>query len=320
MKKVLILGATGNFGKAQAQALLDAGWHVHLLLRDLDKFKHDAMCNNVNVSLFKGDAMNVDDLLAAGKGCEAIVHGINMPYDKWAELMPKITDNVMQVAKKLNATILFSGNIYNFSPDDGPIYDEQSPQNPITKKGAFRKRLEQDMAHFAQTQGVQIIVLRAGDYWGPDSSDSSFFKYLVLDNVPKGKIWLSGAKDKKHAWAYLPDLGKIGAALLARKNELDLFEIFHSAGHDLTGMEMVTAVEQVVGKKLKLGKFPWGMIRIIGIFNKAFQEMLEMRFMANVAQSLNQDKLEALLGEVPYTPMDEALKVTFKAHNVDTNF
>ncbi|MBL1419635.1 MAG: NAD(P)H-binding protein [Alphaproteobacteria bacterium] len=320
MKKALILGVTGNFGRAQAQALLDDGWQVHLLLRDLDKFKHDAMLKNVNVTLFKGNAMNMDDLLAAGKDCEVIVHGINMPYDKWAELMPEITNNVMQAAKTLNATILFAGNIYNFSPDDGSVYDEQSAQNPITKKGGFRKQLEQSMAHFAQTQGVQIIVLRAGDYWGPGSSDSSFFKYLVLDNVPKGKIWLSGAKDKKHAWAYLPDLGKIGAALLEKRKELDLFEVFHSAGHDLTGMEMVDAVRQVTGNQLKIGKFPWGMIRIIGIFNKAFREMLELRFMANVAQSLNQDKLEALLGDVPHTPLSDALAVTFKAHGIDTSF
>ncbi|PCI86429.1 MAG: hypothetical protein COB24_09700 [Hyphomicrobiales bacterium] len=320
MKKALILGVTGNFGRAQAQALLDNGWHLHLLLRDLNKFKHDSMLKNADVTLFKGDAMNMDDLLAAGKGCEAIVHGINMPYDKWAELMPKITNNVMLTAKKLNATILFAGNIYNFSPDDGPVYDEQSAQNPITKKGGFRKQLEQGMAHFAQTQGVQIIVLRAGDYWGPGSSDSSFFKYLVLDNVPKGKIWLSGVEDKKHTWAYLPDLGRIGAALLEKRKDLDLFEVFHSAGHDLTGMEMVDAVGQAAGKKLKIGKFPWGVIRIIGIFNKAFREMLELRFMANVAQSLNQDKLEALLGDVPYTPLAEALKTTFNAHKIDTSF
>lgn len=320
MKKVLILGVTGNFGRAQAQALLDDGWHIHLLLRDLNKFKYDAMVGHKNVTLFNGDAMNMDDLLAAGQGCEAIVHGINMPYDKWPELMPTITQNILQAAKALSATILFAGNIYVFSPDDGPIYNEQSAQNPITKKGAFRKRLEQDMAHFAQTQGVQVIILRAGDYWGPQSSDSSFFKYLVLDNVPKGKIWLSGAEDKKHAWAYLPDLGKIGTALLNRRSELDLFEIFHSAGHDLTGMEMVDAVEQVVGKKLKLGKLPWGMIRIIGIFNKAMREMLELRFMANVSQSLNQDKLLALLGDVPQTPINEALAETFKAHGIDANF
>ena len=320
MKKVLILGVTGNFGKAQAQALLDAGWQVHLLLRDPNKFKQDAMMNHAQVTIFKGDAMNMDDLLAAGQGCETIVHGINMPYDQWADLMPRITENVMQTAKKLNATILFAGNIYNFAPADGPIYTEQSPQNPITKKGGFRKQLEQDMAHFAQTQGVQIIVLRAGDYWGPQSSDSSFFKYLVLDNVPKNKIWLSGAKDKKHSWAYLPDLGRIGVALLERRVELDLFEIFHSAGHDLTGMEMVNAVEQVLGRSLKVGKFPWGMIRLFGIFNKTFREMLELRFMANVAQSLNQDKLEALLGDVPKTPLGDALKTTFNAHDIYTIF
>lgn len=316
MKKALVLGVTGNFGGAHAQALLDDGWHVNLLLRSPDKFKRADMINHANVSIFKGDAMNMADLLRAGSACNAIVHGINMPYDKWIELMPKITDNVLSAAHKLNATILFAGNIYNFSTEDGPIYDEQAPQNPITKKGAFRKRLEQDMADFARANGVQTIVLRAGDYWGPDSSDSSMFKYLVLDNVAKGKISLSGDADKKHAWAYLPDVGRIGVALLNRRAELGLFEIFHSEGHTLTGQEMVDAVREIWPKPLKIGKFPWGLIRVLGIFNKTMHEMLEMRFMANVHQSLNQDKLVKLLGDVPHTPLPEALKATFRAHKL----
>ncbi|NRA89403.1 MAG: hypothetical protein HRU28_18900, partial [Rhizobiales bacterium] len=228
-------------------------------------------------------------------------------------------NTVMEAAKQVNATILFAGNIYNFSPDDGPVYNEQSPQNPITKKGAFRKQLEQDMAHFAQTQGVQIIVLRAGDYWGPNSSDSSFFKYLILDNVSKGKISQAGRDDKKHAWAYLPDIGKIGLAILNHRADLNLFEIFHSKGNDLTMNEMIIGVENVVGKKLKRGKFPWLMIKILGIFNKSMREMLELRFMADVAQSLDETKLEALLGKVPKTPLDEALKATFKYHKIDVS-
>lgn len=318
-KKVLILGVTGNFGRAQAQALLDDGWRLNLLLRSPDKFSQDPLVGNVNVTVFKGDAMNMDDLLLAGQDCQVIIHGVSVPYDLWPSIMPIITDNVMKAAKILNATILFAGNIYNFGPKDGPIYNEQSPQNPITKKGEFRKKLEQDMAHFAQTQGVQIIVLRAGDYWGPASSDSSFFKYLILDKIAKGNVSLAGRDDKKHAWAYLPDLGKIGAKILANRDELNLFEIFHSEGHDLTMNEMIMSVEKTVGKTLKRGKFPWFIIKIIGVFNKAMREMLELRFMSEVAQSLNQDKLQSLLGDVPHTPLDQALKATFKYHKIDAS-
>lgn len=320
VKKALILGVTGNFGKAQAQALLDDGYQLNLLLRTPEKFADDPIASHKKVTIFKGDAMNMDDLLMAGAGCGVIVHGVNMSYELWTELMPPITDNIMQAAKRLSATILFAGNIYNFSPDDGPIYDEQSPQNPITRKGAFRKRLEQDMAHFAQTQGVQIIILRAGNYWGPGSSDSSMFKHLVLNNVPKGKIWVMGAKDTKQAWAYLPDLGRIGVELLNRRAELDIFEIFHSQGHDLTAQEMFNASETALGKKLKMDKFPWGFIRIMALFNKGMAELFELRFMSSVNQSLNQKKLAALLGKVPHTPLVKALQTTFKAHGVDSGF
>ncbi len=312
IKKVLILGATGNFGRAHAEALLDDGWQLNILLREPNKLKSDTIRNHSNVALFKGDALNKGDLLKAGKDCSVIIHGINMPYNLWETLMPKITQNIMEAAKTLSATILFPGNIYNYSPNDGVVYHEQSPQNPVSKKGKFRKQLEQDMAHFAQIQGVQIIILRAGDYWGADSSDSSFFKYLISDNLPKGKILYAGANDKKHAWAYLPDLGKTGVAILNQRESLNLFEIFHFTGNDLTMDEMASAVEKAYGKKLKRGKFPWAIIKIIGFFNKAMYEMLELRFMGSVAQSLDENKLTELLGDVPKTPLDKALKTTFE--------
>ncbi len=315
-KKALILGFTGNFGRAQAEALLNDGWQLNIMLRNPKKAEDDALFDNTNISLFKGDAMVFDDLLLAGQDCQVIVHGVNMAYDLWPNLMPKITDNVLNAAKNLNASILFPGNIYNFAAEDGPIYHEQSPQNPTTKKGKFRKQLEQDMAHFAQTQGVQVIILRAGDYWGPKSSESSFFKYLIMDNLPKGKVWLAGRDDVKHAWAYLPDLGAVGAALLAKRESLNLFEIFHFKGNDLTMDEMIMAVEAVVGKPLKRSGFPWLFIRLMGVFNKGMREMLELRFMGSVAQSFNQDKLTSLLDEVPNTPLEGALKATFKAHHI----
>jgi len=317
--KALVLGITGNFGRAHARALLADGWQVNLLVRDLKKLKDDALVDDVNVTLFPGDAMNLENILTAGEGCQVIIHGVNMAYDLWPKLMPQITNNILTAAKQLEATILFAGNIYNFSPDDGPMYDEQSPQHPITKKGAFRKKLEQDMAHFARTQAVQVIVLRAGDYWGPESSESSMFKYLVLDNVTKGKIWLAGRDDRQHCWAYLPDLAKIGVEILKRRGELNLFETFHSKGHELTGRQMTTAVEQVLGKSLKIGKFPWMLIKILGIFNATLREMLELRFMHNTSQSLNQNKLKNLLKEIPRTELNIALETVFKAHNIEIN-
>ncbi|MGB3280705.1 MAG: epimerase, partial [Pseudorhodobacter sp.] len=73
--KALILGASGGFGGAMAQALGRAGWQVTRYRRGTNMTK-------------------------AAQGMDVIVNGLNPPkYHNWAKLIPEITADVLGSAK-----------------------------------------------------------------------------------------------------------------------------------------------------------------------------------------------------------------------------
>lgn len=82
-------------------------------------------------------------------------------------------DNTVAAAKAVGARIVLPGTIYNFGPDTFPEITEESPQHPTSVKGAIRVEMERRL-QVAAGQGVPVIIVRAGDYFGPHA-DSSWF-------------------------------------------------------------------------------------------------------------------------------------------------
>jgi nucleoside-diphosphate-sugar epimerase len=69
-------------------------------------------------------------------------------------------------AQACRARIFFPGAVYNFGPDAFPLLAEDAPQRPQTRKGAIRVEMETSLRAAAE-QGVRVLILRAGDWFGP---------------------------------------------------------------------------------------------------------------------------------------------------------
>ena len=135
MNTALILGATGGIGGEVARQLRDGGWTVRALQRGAAQpvEQRDGM------TWIRGDAMIAADVRAAAAGCSVIVHAVNPPgYRHWSEVVLPMLDNTIAAARAVGATIVLPGTIYNFGPDALPLLTEESPQHPVTRKGAIR--------------------------------------------------------------------------------------------------------------------------------------------------------------------------------------
>lgn len=158
----LVLGATGGIGGEVARQLRDAGWHVRGLRRSVA-----ASEQTDGIEWIHGDAMNRADVTRAAKGATVIVHAVNPPgYKRWADFVLPMLDNTIAAAKTERATIVLPGTVYNFGPDAFPAIAEDAPQNPVTKKGAIRVEMEARLER-ASREGVQTLIVRAGDFFGP---------------------------------------------------------------------------------------------------------------------------------------------------------
>jgi nucleoside-diphosphate-sugar epimerase len=269
------------------------------------------------IAWIEGDAMNAADVLEAARGASAIVHAVNPPgYQRWAELVLPMIDNTIAAARVTGARIVLPGTVYNYAPDVGLQVDEAAPQQPVTRKGAIRVAMERRLEAAAR-EGVKSLVVRAGDFFGPQAGNSWFSQGVVTPGRAVKRAVQIGAEGVGHQWAYLPDVARTMVLLLAHEAQLPRFARFHMAGHwDATGRGLAEAVQRVVqaetGRTPSLARFPWRLMMLIAPLVPVLREMKEMRYLWQQPLRLRNDALVAVLGHEPHTPLDQALRETLR--------
>jgi nucleoside-diphosphate-sugar epimerase len=312
MKRIaLVLGATGGVGSETAMALLRAGFTVRAVTRNPERARRD-FPHLADVEWLPGDALDAQSVVAAAAGASVVVHAVNPPgYKNWKGLVLPMLESSIAAARASGARLVLPGTVYNFGPDVPSLVDEGAPQRPTTRKGKLRVAMEQRLRE-ASEQGVPVLIVRAGDFFGPRAGNSWFSQSLVKPGVTLRSVSYPGRHDAAHAWAYLPDLATTIVRLLERSAELSPFEVFHFAGHGFQrGVEMADQTARVAGlARGRVRRFPWFAIYLLSPFLVTFREMLEMRYLWQRSLLLDNRKLVGFLGAEPHTPLDEALSAT----------
>jgi len=304
-RTALVLGATGGIGGAVARRLKAQGWAVRALHRAPER-----VAQTGGFTWVKGDALVAGDVAAAAEGADLIVHAVNPPgYRNWRETVLPMLDNTLAAARPRQARVLLPGTVYNYGPDALPLPVEDSPQNPVTVKGKIRAGMEQRLADAAARGDARVLIVRAGDYFGPGAANSWFSQGLVKPGRRPKSLTAIGKPGVGHQWAYLPDVADTMIALLAR-DDLPAFARFHMAGHwDADGTEMLAAIRAVLGAPaLKAARLPWGLMRLASPVVPLFRELLEMKYLWDMPVRLRNDRLVGVLGAEPHTPLGVAVR------------
>jgi nucleoside-diphosphate-sugar epimerase len=225
-RSALVLGATGGVGGEVARRLIAAGWTVHALKRDPAKLS--AADKASGLVWHRGDAMSAADDAAAAAGGSVTAHAVNpRGYRNWGKFVLPMLDNTIAAARANGARIVLPGTVYNFGPDAFPDLRETSPQNPVTAKGRIRVEMERRLREAASTE-VGVLIVRAGDFFGPKAGNNWFSQGLVKAGKPISAITYPGKHGIGHQWAYLPDVAQTMARLLEKS---DMLETFRSVPH-----------------------------------------------------------------------------------------
>jgi len=309
----LVLGASGGIGGEMARQLRDAGWQVRALQRGLAS----ASAFRDGIHWHRGDAMRRDDVLGAARGCDTIVHAVNPPgYRRWSELVLPMIDNTIAAACAEGATVVLPGTVYNYGPDAYPAPDEDAPQAPLTRKGAIRVELERRL-QAATAHGARVIVVRAGDFFGPRVGNSWFAQGLVTPGRPVRAVKLPGDPGVGHQWAYVPDVARTMLRLLRQRAALPAFARLHMDGHwDADGTQMAAAIARALQRHgmaaPRTRRFPWWLLTLAVPFMPLARELREMRPLWRHPLRMRNALLLRTLGEEPHTPLDEAVEATLR--------
>ncbi|MBI3776822.1 MAG: NAD(P)H-binding protein [Gammaproteobacteria bacterium] len=302
MSTALVMGITGSFGGHVAQELARQGWSIRALMRNPVRLPSKFS----SVEVFKGDAADIDSIRAAAQGADLIVYGVNPPYCDWPTTVVPWLDNTATVAEELGMTVVFPGNVYIFDPADGPEFDESARAHPVTAKGVLRQTMEVRLQLAAQ-HGARVIIVRAGDFIAAGAK-SAWLQSLIKKTKNGYALSAPAERNLTHTWAYLPDLARTVAALVARRDTLASFSVFHFRGYRLSFSGLAEALRAASGQEVVLKAFPWWVLRLAAPFSTFVRSLFEMRYLWQHELNLPDAKLRAALqAHLAPTPVEQAL-------------
>lgn len=286
--RVLILGASGRFGRHAAEAFWNAGWRV----RTFDR--------------------QTDDLMTAAQGVDVIVNAWNPPYPHWAREVPRFTADVIAAAKSSGATVIIPGNVYVYGKDSAPVLDTGTPHAATNPLG--RIRIAMEAAY--RDAGVPTIILRAGDFIDTDAS-GNWFDMMIAAKAAKGRISAPGDPEARHAWAYLPDLARAAVQLAERRETLDTFEDVPFPGYTLSLAELADLITIATGRVQKVTRLNWLPILLAAPFWPMGRKLLEMRYLWSMPHEIAGTRFDALLPEFRATDPLTAIGVAVAHLQID---
>jgi len=312
--RVLVVGGTGGFGRAVIEELLRRGLPTRCLVRDPSKAER-VLGSNPGLEVIQGNAEDGPAVLSASQNCGAIVHAVNFPYPQWVPHMAKATAQVITAARAANATILFPGNVYGLGPQSSGPLTEDAPNLPSADKGTLRVTIENSLQQAAEEGPERVIILRAGDYFGPTVRNGLVDP--LFENAMLGKpLRAIGKLDIPHQWAFVPDLARAAIDLLGASERLNAFEVVHFSGYvPPTQRDFLKLIAQQAGKpELPVRAVPWSALKVAAVFDRVIRELLELRYLFDSSVIMDGSKLKGLLPEFRETPIEEAVLATLESY------
>lgn len=279
-KTVLILGASGRFGRHATEAFWNAGWAI----RSFDRTK--------------------DDLMLAARDAEVIVAGWNPPYPDWATQLPALHTRIQDAARASGSTVIVPGNVYVFAPDTPAPWGPDSAHAATNPLG----RLRIDMETSYRNSGVQTILLRAGDFIDTEAS-GNWLDRVMMAKLAKGCFTYPGRTDVSHTWAFLPDLARATVLLAEGRDRLDTFTDIAFPGTMLTGQQLCDAVAAATGRPLRLSRMSWLPLHLARPFWPMARHLVEMRYLWDTPHWLDGAQFSALCPNFHPTDIDEIMHI-----------
>ena len=282
-KTVLILGASGRFGRNAAHSFEEAGWEVRAFDRE------------------------TDSLWDAAWGASVIVNAWNPSYEKWANVVPSLTESVIEVAQTTGATVVIPGNVYVYGDQSPELMSSDTPHDAKNPLGLIRR----DMEERYHASGVKTLVLRAGDFIDTEASGNWFDKIITAE-IDRNVIRAPGDPYAFHSWAYLPDLTRALVDLLDRKTATPQFEEVLFPGYTSSLLELTRALEDVFRRQFDLKPFAWWQVQLAKPVWPLAKHLLEMRYLWSKPHRIDGKGFAEALPRFRHTPLRQALADSFE--------
>ncbi|MCC5809648.1 MAG: NAD-dependent epimerase/dehydratase family protein [Ectothiorhodospiraceae bacterium] len=282
-----VLGANGVIGQALSQALVSQGARVRQVSRSPRRV-------SATDETFAADLLDAEATARAVEGSEVayLVAGLKYEAAVWQQQWPSVMRNAIDACKQHGCRLVFFDNVYAYGKVDG-VMTEQTPFNPISRKGEVRARIATMLLDEMQGGSLRAMIVRSADFYGPGAMQS-FPHATVFERLKKGKTpqWIGNPR-AVHTFTYTPDAGR---ALAVLGNSAGAYgQTWHvpTTREPLTGEDFVRLACECAGRPYKLQVAPSWMLRVMGLLNPLLRENMEMMYQFEHDYRFDSSKIEA---------------------------
>jgi len=293
-----ILGAGGAIGTDLAKELKKYTDKIRLVGRN-------PKAVNPTDELYTADLSDPSTIDKAVQGTDIVYVTIGFKYtlQVWRSAWPAFIKSTIDACEKYGAKLVFFDNVYMYDVSAIPHMTEESPMNPISKKGAVRKQLVDMILEAVKAGRIQAVIARAADFYGPKNETSVLIEtvYKPLKQGKRSNLLASG--DKKHSYTYTPDAAKATALL---GNTPDVYnQVWHlPTAPPITQKEFVILFAKEMGKVAKYTvTYKW-FVKILGLFIPIMKELYEMLYQYDRDYNFDSSKFEKRFNVKPTSYQD----------------
>ena len=287
--QLAVIFGTGPVGCWTARALRRQGRAVRAVNRN--GVRPDLM--PADVEMVKADVADQTQSCAAAKSASVVYQALNPPYHLWHEFFPGLQAGALAAAKAVNARFVSIENLYMY--DSSRPMTEDSPVAPVSKKGALRQKMAEEVMAAHMRGEVRATAVRSSDYYGPGVLGSALGERVFGNLVAGKKAQITGSTKMLHSFAYIEDVGNAATALGMNDEALGRVWIAPHAPARTQG-EMVEEACGVLGMEARFSVVSPFMMRLAGLFIPDARASVEMMYEFTAPFVVDSTRIERGLG------------------------
>lgn len=299
----VVFGA-GQIGPLLAERLIGAGKQVRVVR------KSAGVVPVRGAEVVRGDAMDPAFCAEAVRGAEAVYHCMNTPYYArvWRETLPRLQENLVAAAGRAGARLVVLDNLYALGRTGGRPMNEDTPQNPCSRKGAVRAELHEALMAAVRRGDVRASVGRASDFYGPNAGNSMMGERLLRQLVAGKPAQLIIDPEVPHTYHFSRD---VAAGLLTLGLDPTASGLWMlPCAPTLTTGEMVRRLAAALGRPdAKITRAPPLLLSALGLVWPMMRELREMAYQFEEPFVVDDARFRARFG-TSATPIDEGARET----------
>jgi dTDP-glucose 4,6-dehydratase len=267
--KILVTGGLGFMGSAFIRHQLAANKNTKIV--NLDKVTYAANFDNLkdvaanrNYKFIKGDIADQKKVLAAVRGCDAIVNYAAETHVDRSILDPEAfiqtdvigTYNLLEAARKFKLKKFIQISTDEVYGDVPRGYSRETdvvkPSSPYSASKAGGDMLT--LAYF-RTYQVPAILTRSSNNYGPYQYPEKIIPLFITNLLENKKVPVYGRGNQVRDWIFVEDHARAISLLLQRGRVGEIYNIGSNSRRDITNLELTRQLIHLAGRDNKFIKY-----------------------------------------------------------------